>query len=325
MQWANNGGCVLFLEYFSRFFLRFFTISRKSHANLAIFYFCYAKIDAALQAYNIDTVDSGRQLLQLSHHASHRYIPGTQELLLIERLAQKAALEAGQLPEWAQDAISALGTYNLDVTCLHHLLPFPSFASLCQLSPLTFQLQMPRQSQTIRCTPPHLSRTTRRSFSNFQSSFSLCTPNNLLAVLSNSIVIEFRQWRLQTILHNKINTALPLSKRVFIVRVTARSKEYDCKIHGKKNLTWSSYFEETFNFCFTVLEPSTNTGLNCVRTGSYERNFVNTNRPTFQIIWHVFLFGNRHLCQNCSAPAICHGRYPQLETYCCCCSDEIIS
>jgi 2-polyprenyl-6-methoxyphenol hydroxylase-like FAD-dependent oxidoreductase len=57
-----------------------------------------AKIDAALQAYNIDTVDRGRQLLQLSHHVSHRYIPGTQELLLIERLAQKAALEAGQLP-----------------------------------------------------------------------------------------------------------------------------------------------------------------------------------------------------------------------------------
>ena len=35
-----------------------------------------AKIDAALQAYNIDTVDRGRQLLQLSHHVGQRYIPG---------------------------------------------------------------------------------------------------------------------------------------------------------------------------------------------------------------------------------------------------------
>lgn len=52
-----------------------------------------AKIDAALQAYNKDVVERGKQLLQLSQHVGHRYMPGTQEMLLVESLAKEAARE----------------------------------------------------------------------------------------------------------------------------------------------------------------------------------------------------------------------------------------
>ncbi len=51
------------------------------------------KIDAALQVYNNDVVDRGRQLLQLSHHVGQRYLPGTQEMLLAASLAEEAACE----------------------------------------------------------------------------------------------------------------------------------------------------------------------------------------------------------------------------------------
>ena len=52
-----------------------------------------AKIDAALQAYNKDVVERGKQLLQLSQHVGQRYMPGTQEMLLVESLAKEAARE----------------------------------------------------------------------------------------------------------------------------------------------------------------------------------------------------------------------------------------
>ena len=48
-----------------------------------------AKIDAALQAYSIDVVNRGRQLLQLSQHVGHRYLPGTHEKLLVEKLTKE--------------------------------------------------------------------------------------------------------------------------------------------------------------------------------------------------------------------------------------------
>lgn len=48
-----------------------------------------ANIDAALQAYNNDVVDRGGQLLQLSQHVERRYLPGTQEKLLVEKLTKE--------------------------------------------------------------------------------------------------------------------------------------------------------------------------------------------------------------------------------------------
>ena len=65
-------------------------------------------VDAALQAYDADVVRRGKQLLQLSQHVGLRYIPGTQEMRLVEQLTREAEIAAregaGAAREGADDA-----------------------------------------------------------------------------------------------------------------------------------------------------------------------------------------------------------------------------
>ena len=52
--------------------------------------------------------------------------------------------------------------------------------------------------------------------------------------------------------------------------LSQNSHEKFCKYHKFLVVRDFCNFEETFNFCCTVFEPSINTGLNCVRSLSHE-------------------------------------------------------